>query len=197
LSFKLALDNRHPYLASRGLHEDTIETFGLGYCSRGLLEGRIAIPIHDQGGQLVAYAGRAVDSSLAEREGKYRFPSHFRKSPVVYNLSRVAPLARSSGLVIVEGFFSVFHLYQAGVPNVVALMGTALSEAHEDLLLAAVGGGGKVSLMLDRDEAGRAGTEELTRKLIRKVHVRVVDYETAQPDGLSKGVLRRLLLLHE
>jgi hypothetical protein len=58
LSFSLHLDPAHPYLRERGLSDEDIETFGLGLASRGVMAGRIAIPIHDELGQLVAYAGR-------------------------------------------------------------------------------------------------------------------------------------------
>ncbi len=49
LDFELkGLDGRHPYLLSRGFSPQTIRHFGLGYCSRGMLKGRIAIPLHDE-----------------------------------------------------------------------------------------------------------------------------------------------------
>ncbi len=60
LSFALKLDGTHPYLAGRGLSRETIETFGLGYCTRGILKGRICIPIHDEKGNLVAVNSRAI-----------------------------------------------------------------------------------------------------------------------------------------
>jgi DNA primase len=42
------LDPKHPYLTDRGLTPETIRQFGLGFCSKGRLNGRIAIPIHDR-----------------------------------------------------------------------------------------------------------------------------------------------------
>lgn len=63
LSFTLHhVDPCHPYLAGRGLAAETIRTFGVGlYRGRGFLRGRIVIPIHDEHGALIAYAGRAID----------------------------------------------------------------------------------------------------------------------------------------
>jgi DNA primase len=59
LTFSLgSLDSQHPYLLERGLTYETIHTFGVGYSSRGWLNGWIAIPIHNATGKLVAYAGR-------------------------------------------------------------------------------------------------------------------------------------------
>ena len=59
LGFELQnLDAAHPYLAERGLTEATIAEFGLGYCHKGSMTGRIVVPIHNAEGQLIAYAGR-------------------------------------------------------------------------------------------------------------------------------------------
>ena len=59
LSFTLQnLDPTHPYLAERGLNAETIAEFGLGFCPKGILAGRIAIPIHNAAGELIANAGR-------------------------------------------------------------------------------------------------------------------------------------------
>src|ERR1051326_4674828 len=100
LDFELkGLDVTHPYLFDRGFSEKTIATFGLGFCSRGLLENRIAIPIHDRNGRLVGYAGRAIrDTEVSEENPKYKFPGRrkrkgifhdFRKSLLLYNAHRI------------------------------------------------------------------------------------------------------------
>ena len=55
------IDRHHPYLAGRGLAAETIGAFGMGfYGGSGILRGRVVIPIHDERGELVAYAGRAI-----------------------------------------------------------------------------------------------------------------------------------------
>ena len=59
LKFRLdKLDRSHAYLAERGLTPETIVDFGVGYCSKGMMAERIAIPIHNPEGNVVAYAGR-------------------------------------------------------------------------------------------------------------------------------------------
>src|SRR5215469_5318005 len=45
LTFQLKLDPSHPYLVERGLSTEQIAEFGLGYCSRGSMAGRICFPI--------------------------------------------------------------------------------------------------------------------------------------------------------
>lgn len=100
------LDPTHPYLAEQGVTQETITTFGLGYHDgRGIMHGRIVIPIHDEHGQLIAYADRWPGDDPPEGEPKYKFPPHFRKSLVLYNLHRAREHA-GEGLIVVEGFFS-------------------------------------------------------------------------------------------
>ena len=196
LKFALkSLDAAHPYLTERGLTTETIAHFGVGFCTgKGIMAGRIAIPIHNEQGELVAYAGR-WPGEPPEGEGKYKLPAGFHKSLVVYNLHRARDFAKDSGLIVVEGFFDCMRLYQAGIPNVVALMGSSLSDEQETLLVAAVGPQGKVALMFDEDEAGWKGREEALSRLSSRVHVKVVGLgeEGTQPDGVSAETLARYL----
>ena len=184
------LNPDHPYLVARGLTIPTIREFGIGYCTRGLMRGRIAIPIHDEEGRLVAYAGRAVEQTFAEKAGKYRLPDGFKKSLVLFNLHRV--ITRGVGVgIVVEGFVDVFRLHQAGFPNVVALMGSTLSEAQEHLLLAHFD---RLALMFDGDEAGAKCLREFYARLRRRAYLREIHLEAGeQPDSLSDDRIRELL----
>jgi len=61
LKFRLEkLDRAHPYFAERGISQETIIDFGLGYFTggKGLMVGHIVIPVHNPKGEIVAYAGR-------------------------------------------------------------------------------------------------------------------------------------------
>ena len=87
------------------------------------------------------------------------------------------------------------RLHQAGISNVVALMGSSLSDEQEALIVAAVGPQGKVALMFDEDEAGWKGREEALSRLSSRVHVKVVGLgeEGTQPDGVSAETLAQYL----
>src|SRR6266542_2570608 len=101
LSFALNVDGTHPYLARREIDALTAVHFGVGYYGgRGLMSRRIAIPIHDHQGRLVAYCGRALDSATP----RYRFPAGFQKSHVLFNYHR-ARTAGEDRVIVVEGFF--------------------------------------------------------------------------------------------
>jgi DNA primase len=196
LKFALkSLDPEHVYLTERGFAPETIAVFGVGmYTGKGIMAGRIAIPIHNELGELVAYAGR-WPGIPPEGEGKYKLPTGFHKSLVVYNLHRAQEHAKDAGLIVVEGFFDAMRVWQAGFPNVVALMGSALSEAQEELLVNAVGLGGKIALMLDEDEAGWKGREDALTRLSSRLYVRAIGLggEGRQPDGLGTEELTRML----
>ena len=82
LDFELqGLDPDHPYLLGRGFTKETIAHFGLGFCSRGSLKDRVAIPLHDSDGSLVGYAGRVVDDALITDENP-RSPDDSHTSPL-------------------------------------------------------------------------------------------------------------------
>jgi len=108
------LDAEHPYLKQRGLTSKTISDFGLGYCSRGMMQGRIVIPLHNLQGELIGYAGRLVDDSkVNDEQPKYRFPGsrerngvryEFQKSQFLFNSHQInGPI---DDLIIVEGFMA-------------------------------------------------------------------------------------------
>jgi DNA primase len=81
------LDPAHPYLAERGLSAEAIAEFGLGYCQKGSMTGRVVIPIHNAEGQLVAYAGRWPGTPPDELSPKYKLPPGFRKAHEAFHPS--------------------------------------------------------------------------------------------------------------
>jgi DNA primase len=166
------LDTQHPYLTQeRGLKEATIDVFGLGHhAGKGIMHNRVVIPIHNEQGDLVAYAGRSPGEPPSG-EGQYKFPPNFHKSLVLFNLHRAKEHA-TEGLIVVEGFFTVFEFFQRGRKNVVALMGSSLSKEQERLIVETVGPKGRVLLALDNDEAGRTGSEDAVNRLRSQVFVR-------------------------
>ena len=86
LTFTLKdIDPTHPYLRQRGIKEEIARHFGVGFFpGRGSMLGRVVIPIHNQKGELIAYAGRSIDGT----EPKYKFPAGFVKSAALFNLHR-------------------------------------------------------------------------------------------------------------
>ena len=119
----------------------------------------------------------------------------FRKSEVVFDLNRGGVNAKETGLVVAEGFFDAFRVWQAGFQQVVSIMGSSLSKRQRDILEASVGAGRKVSLLLDRDDAGRACLNQCLDELSPRVFVKTLGLpnEGDQPDNLSKEQIQRIL----
>lgn len=203
LDFRLqGLDSEHPYLKERGFTPKTIAHFGLGYCARGLMQGRIAIPLHDRRGRLVGYAGRLVDETkIGPAAPKYLFPGareregkvhRFHKSLFLYHgFHLTAPV---SDLIVVEGFASVWWLWQCGFPDVAALMGASCGDRQAALIVRAVKPGGRVWLMPDGDEAGKRCAESVMVKVASHRSVRWVRLkEDQQPTNFKPHDLRALV----
>src|ERR1017187_7736994 len=181
LKFRLdKLEREHPYLTQeRGLTLETIVDFGIGFCSKGMMADRIAIPIHNVKGEVVAYAGR-FPGEPAEDTPKYKLPPGFRKSQELYNLDRAVKQPADQPLVIVEGFFDAMKLHQHGCHKVVALMGSTMSAAQEELIRQHTNSQSHVIVMLDENEAGKAGREDIACRLSKFCFIRV--YQFSQPD---------------
>jgi DNA primase len=189
---KLQMD--HPYLAERSLTPETIVDFGVGFCAKGMLAGRVAIPIRNPQGEVVAYAGRHPGDPPGETP-KYKLPQGFHKSLELFNIDRALREPSEAPWVVVEGFFGCMALHQHGCRKVVALMGSSLSAAQEELLRRHTDRRSRVILLLDEDEAGRAGRKEIAARLSLFLYVAIhsLGEENRQPDDMGRGEMEWLL----
>lgn len=195
------LDSEHPYLAGRGFSAAIMRHFGVGFCARGVLAGRIAIPLHSREGQLIGYAGRVIDdTAINENNPKYLFPSkretddrvvEFKKSFILYNDHRI--YGKGKDLVIVEGFCSVWWLTQAYHSNVVAIMGSSASPEQIELILILTKPQGRVFVFTDNDEAGQRCGFQLVHALSQKRQVFVILGPKRQPTDYTPEELHSIL----
>ena len=181
LKFRLdKLERSHPYLLEqRRLTPETIVDFGIGYCAKGMMADRIAIPIHNVKGEVVAYAGRFVGEP-PEGTPKYKLPPGFRKSQELFNIDRAIKEPADKPLLIVEGFFDAMKIHDHGYRKVVALMGATLSSAQEELIRQHTNSQSHVIVMLDENEAGQVGREDIACRLSKFCFVRV--HQFPRPD---------------
>lgn len=148
------------YLARRGVSAAMVAAFGLGFApgnglkaalagadegrmlAAGLLgqgedgriyerfRGRLMFPIRDRRGRVVGFGGRA----LGDIQPKYLNSADgplFDKGRLLYNLDRAGPAARKAGrLVVVEGYMDVIGVAGAGIGELVAPLGTAMTETQ-------------------------------------------------------------------
>lgn len=202
LDFELkGLDADHPYLKERGFDKETILHFGLGFCNRGLMQGRAVIPLRNQAGKLIGYAGRFTrDDQVNEKVPKYLFPGdrdkngtilEFRKSLFLYNGHAIkAPV---QDLVVVEGFPSTWWLWQWGFTNVVALMGSSCSLEQGRLICDLVLPTGRVSILSDAGEGGDLCAESVFEQVAPHRLVRWAKLDEGQPTDCSPDDLTGLL----
>lgn len=203
LDFELKeLEADHLCLLKTGLVGTTTTCFGLGYCSRGMFKGRIAIPLHDGGGKLVGYAGEAVDDNLiVERAPQYLFPTtrerngtiyEFRKSALLYNSHRVK--GPCDDLIVVEWFPSVWWLHQNGYPHVVALMGSVCSDEQAEQIVSLVKPSGHLWLLPEGHRDGVKLAHSLLERLSPHRFMRWVKInEGVRPTELDATELKFLL----
>ncbi len=190
LDLHLALGHDHPHLLeTRGLQLATMQHFDVGYCRKGILRGMIAIPVHNKGGELVAYAGRRLKPEQTREKGRYKLPSNFRRSVELFNLHRVMALDSPGPVAVVEGFFSVLQLHEVGIPAV-ATMGTQVSDEQCALLHLLP----EIMVLFDGDEAGDLGARELFARLQDHPKVRLVELPAGfEPEQLPVRALRWLV----
>lgn len=120
----------YDYITSRGVTEEQLVRWRIGYATRGPLAWRIVIPVHTRG-RLVAHVGRAV---FDDRE-RYDMPKKkfgARPALAVFGEPLLDPALRV--LTIAEGSFSMLALERAGAPNPVALLGSDWSAGKAAIL---------------------------------------------------------------
>ncbi len=121
---------------------------------RDAFRGRLIIPIRNGQGELGGFGSRALDDSMPKYLNTSRTPV-FDKGRTLYGLYLARESARRQGIVIVEGYMDAIMAHQHGFDNVVASMGTALTEQQvaEVRRLTA-----DVTMALDADAAGQQAT---------------------------------------
>lgn len=120
-----------------------------GYYDR--FRSRLIFPIIDPQMRILGFGGRVLDDSLPKYLNSPETPI-YNKGRVLYGLHRTRDRCRSTGMVfIVEGYLDLLALYQNGIQNVVATLGTALTAEHVQLLRRYAE---CMVLVYDSDEAG-------------------------------------------
>lgn len=190
--FSSLISSKNPgyqYLRNRGLDDQTIKKFGLGFATNswhGLLDhlqyktyskeelvecglvaiskdgkktydkfrNRIMFPIFDYRGNVIGFGGRVLDDSLP----KYlNSPDTliFNKRQNLYGLNFARKNIINRTIILVEGYMDLISLHQYGIKNVVATLGTALTEQQGHLIKRYAD---TVIISYDSDDAGIKAT---------------------------------------
>jgi len=154
-----------------------------------LFRGRVIIPITDERGRIVAFGGRHLED-MPDRAGGDPAPKYvnspetpiYEKSKTLYALSQARPAIQSKHrAIVVEGYFDVLSLHQAGFTETVATCGTALTEEHLQVLRKLTS---TVVAQFDGDTAGvRAALKSLDLFVAAGIEARRLDLgEAKDPD---------------
>lgn len=142
---------------------------------------RVLFPIHNERGQPVGFGGRILPGSTDDRK-YWNSPESpvFHKSRLVYALDKAREAIRETGTVVVtEGYTDCIACHRAGVKNVVATLGTALTDMHVTTIKRFAR---KVVLIFDGDEAGqKAANRAVEHFLAQDVDLRILTL----PDNLD------------
>lgn len=184
--FKKENSKQLKYLKDRGLNEETLKTFRVGYSFTGWedllnkvksqkfsedvinnsglftksdkgvydrFRNRIMFPIFNQSGKVIAFGGRARDKDEPAKYINSPDTPLYHKSDVLYGLHLSRQVIRKKkSVVLVEGYMDLIQLYQAGITNVVAASGTALTERHVQQIKKFTN---RAYLAYDGDQAGK------------------------------------------
>lgn len=152
---------------------------------------RLMFPIHDTAGRVIAFGARKIKE---EDEPKYLNSPEtrlFSKSQVLYGLYQAASAIRQTRTAIItEGYMDTVACHQAGVKNVVATLGTALTREHANLL-SRQADGLRVVLLFDGDDAGQRAADRAVEVFFSEpVDVRICTLsshtDAKDPDELLK-----------
>lgn len=120
-----------------------------------LFRGRLMIPIRDWEARVAGFGSRALDEEATPKYLNTPRTPVFDKSRILYAMHLAKEPIRQQGAVIVEGYMDAIMAHQHGYDNVVASMGTALTERQVDLVKRLTT---NVTMALDGDPAGRNAT---------------------------------------
>lgn len=153
---------------------------GSGFFDR--FRGRLMFPIHNEQGKIAGFAGRALAEGDEPKYLNSPETAVYKKSLILYNLNRARDAARKEGrILLVEGYMDVIGLCSAGITEVVASCGTALTHGQVKLMKRFAG---QVIVNFDPDAAGARGAAKSIEVLLdENARVRVLELdEDLDPD---------------
>lgn len=174
-------------LEKRGFSRNELSDAGLVNRFGGdLYRGRMTVALMDGSGEVVGFTGRIIrDEPNAPKYLNTPQTLLFDKSRHIFGLSQAKEAIRKSdAAVIVEGNLDVVSSHQAGVKNVVATAGTAMTEHHLKALSRLAG---RIRIAFDGDKAGLAATEraiEIAQRVGVELEVVTLPEGAKDPDEL-------------
>lgn len=176
------LSSGDSFAINRGFNKGTAKRFEAGICDSGkIIHQRLMVPIRNLNGLIVGFTGRSIHS-LNESTGGYHpdnfkpsnnsgklfskwrnYPKKFNKSIELYNIHNAKEeISRTNTCYVVEGPFDVWKMWEFGVSNCVATLGTTMSVYQRDILVdlnCMI-----LNIIYDSDKAGKIASESIGLK---------------------------------
>jgi len=180
-SLKLFKVLRSDFFLRCGFSNETLDYFEIaGGWKDKHNNQRDIIPIRGDNNELLAYSLRDIRADVDD-DDKYILTPGFDKQTCLYNLNKAKEYADDMPIIVVEGFKSVWRLYDYGIKNVVAVMGSRIVEGQQFLLCRYATKG--IVIMFDNDLAGVEGTIDGCSALAKKLDVRPVYIQEVDANG--------------
>lgn len=178
-------------LQESGASPEAVEASGLVLKRDGgglydRFRGRLMFPIHNEGGRIIGFGGRALAPGDEPKYLNSPETPVYRKSFLLYNLHRAKDAIRKQEFtVLVEGYMDVIGVSAAGIHNVVASCGTALTPAQVKIVKRH---SDRIVVNFDPDTAGANAAERSIDILLAEgMHVRILELEGGlDPDEYVK-----------
>ena len=168
IGLALKKDTLSKILIKKFKPEDVLKSGLVGKNDYGyydLFYERIMFPLYDLDGNPVAYSGRIYNREDNSKYFNTIETEIFKKGELLYNYHRAKDEARRKNKVLImEGFMDVIRAYTIGVKNVVATMGTAVTEVQANLIKRMAK---EIILCFDGDEAGAKATMSCSNELLK------------------------------
>ena len=168
IGLALKKDTLSKILIKKFKPEDVLKSGLVGKNDYGyydLFYDRIMFPLYDLDGNPVAYSGRIYNRKDNSKYFNTIETEIFKKGELLYNYHRAKDEARRKNKVLImEGFMDVIRSYSIGIKNVVATMGTAVTEVQANLIKRMAK---EIILCFDGDEAGAKATMSCSNELLK------------------------------
>lgn len=190
-------------LLEEGYDQELLRRFDVGF---DVKHNRITFPLRDKAGKLIGISGRSVLPNAKPRYKVYDWEykdfnlpeRRTDKRAILWNVHNIYTqfhFETDPGqrfVVVNEGFKAVMRVAQAGIPQVVGLLGSYMSNEQQWMLERL---GCPILLMLDNNQAGQLGQRDAAKRLVKTCpRVYIVEYDADQPSDLDPSLIPGALL---
>ncbi len=152
LGYAPASGGLRTFMRQKGVSSERLLRTGLMTASHEIFRDRIIFPIFNLSGRIIGFGGRALEKDIQPKYLNSPETPIFKKGDVLYGLFQAKTSMRAKEeAVLVEGYFDLLSLYQRGITNICAPLGTSLTE-RQALLLSRFAR--KVNILFDGDISG-------------------------------------------